>query len=327
MRSLRQKLALVTGSGSGIGRAIAMALACEGANLFLVDIDPQGLATAADEAQMLGVHVSTYVTDIGRPREVEQLVDALLARWAGLDILVNNAGIAFYGLTEQMTDQQWDRVLAVNLHGPILLARRLLPALLARGEAHIVNVCSLAGLVAAPRLTAYQVSKSGLVGFSESLRAEYGGRGLGVTALCPGLVRTNIFEAAGTTPGRSVPRFPRWLYTSPERVARRAIRAIRRDQGVVGVTVLDHLVWGIKRFAPGLLDFVQRFRWRAHRAPAATPLVELPEATLALDAAAHEAKLLQNLIPFEAPSRRRAARAVDAGCNLTRTARPAAGLR
>jgi short-subunit dehydrogenase len=303
MWSIRGKLALVTGSGAGIGRAIALALAGEGANLFLVDLDPARLAATADEAQGLGVCVSTYVADLGRPREIELLVDALLARWGGLDILVNNAGIAFYGLTDQMADSQWDRLLAVNLHGPILLTRRLLPPMLARGEAHIVNVCSLAGLVASPRLTAYQVSKFGLVGFSESLRAEYGPRGLGVTALCPGLVRTNIFNSAGTTPGKSVPRFPRWMYTSPERVATRAIRAIRRNQGVVGVALLDHLMWGFKRLAPGLLDYVQQFRLRRRPAVSAYPLVELPADSAEFNPTED---LLQHFTAFETSPRRAA---------------------
>jgi 3-oxoacyl-[acyl-carrier protein] reductase len=311
MQSLHQKLALVTGSASGIGRAIAMELAREGANLFLTDLNPSRLYDTADEARLLGARVSTHVADLSHPSEVEYLVDALLDRWNGLDILVNNAGVAFYGLTEQMTDQQCDRVLAVNLHAPILLTRRLIRPLLARGEAHILNVCSIAGLVAAPRLSAYHVTKFGLVGFSESLRAEYGRRGLGVTALCPGLVRTNIFDAAATSPGKSIPRLPRWLHSSPERVARRAVRAIRRNEGIALVSTFDHLLWSIKRLAPGLLDFAQRFQRRRRAIVAAEPLVELPIADPAMtygefDPDAAES-LDQHIIPFEAAARRRLA--------------------
>ncbi|MBI3838329.1 MAG: SDR family oxidoreductase [Planctomycetia bacterium] len=273
MKRIAGKLALVTGAASGIGRAIALALAHEGANLFLVDINQPRLAETADEARRRGVHVDARVCDVSRPEEVHQTVEALLETWGGLDILVNNAGIAFYGPTVQMTEEQWERLLAVNLHAPIQFTRELLPALLARPEAHILNVCSIAGLVATPRLAAYHVSKFALVGFSEALRVEYGCRGLGVTALCPGLVRTSIFQSAATAPGKSVPRFPGWMFTSPERVAARAIRAIRRAEGLVVVTPMAHLLWGVKRFTPGLLDWIHRFRFRRRRTEAAAPLV------------------------------------------------------
>jgi short-subunit dehydrogenase len=251
-------------------------LAHQGANLFLVDINLPQLAEAADEARQLGVHVDARVCDVSRPEEIHQTVEDLLEIWGGLDILVNNAGIAFYGPTLQMTDEQWERLLAVNLHAPIQFTRELLPALLARSEAHILNMCSIAGLVATPRLAAYHVSKFALVGFSESLRAEYGPRGLGVTALCPGLVRTNIFQSAATAPGKSVPQFPAWMSTSPQYVAARAVRAIRRSEGLVLVTPLAHLLWRVKRFTPGLLDSIQQFRFHRRRDTAVAPLVMRP---------------------------------------------------
>jgi NAD(P)-dependent dehydrogenase (short-subunit alcohol dehydrogenase family) len=309
MRAFRDRLALVTGAGSGIGRAIAFALAGEGAALVLVDIDPARLAETADALRGIGTRVAAQVADMGSECDVEHLVDGVLRRWGGLDILVNNAGIALYGLTEHMTDRQWNRLLDVNLHGPILLVRRLLPALVARPEAHILNVCSLAGLVGVPRLAAYQVSKFGLIGFSESLRAEYGRRGLGVTALCPGLVRTDIFRKTETTPGRSLPKLPAMLHTSPERVARRALCAMRRNEGVVVVTLFDQLAWGIKRWLPGMLDRVQRFRWHAQQAAIATPLVDRfvdCPTVHAGDATVADDEPVNSIIPFDA-ARRRAA--------------------
>jgi short-subunit dehydrogenase len=276
MQRIDGKLALITGAASGIGRAIALALAHEGANLFLVDIDQPRLAETAGEARNLGIHVNAHVCDVSRPAEIHDAVMALLETWGGLDILVNNAGIAYYGPTANMTEEQWERLLAVNLHAPIQLTRELLPALLARSEAHILNMCSIAGLVATPRLAAYHVSKFALVGFSEALRAEYGHRGLGVTALCPGLVRTNIFKSAATAPGKSVPRLPAWMSTSPEHVAARAVRAIRRTEGLVVVTPMAHLLWRVKRFTPGLLDRIQQFRWHRRGDKVAAPLVMRP---------------------------------------------------
>jgi short-subunit dehydrogenase len=178
-------------------------------------------------------------------------------------VLVNNAGVAYYGPTHRMTASQCERVLAVNLLAPIQLTRELLPALLERPEAHVLNVCSIAGLVASGRLAAYHVSKFGLVGFSESLRAEYGSRGLGVTALCPGLVKTALFQTAMHNPRKKpLPKPPDWACTSPECIARRAVRAIRRNEGLVVVSPMARALWCFKRVAPGLLDWCQRFRRR-----------------------------------------------------------------
>ena len=264
---------MVTGAASGIGRAIALALADRGANVYLVDVDATGLAEVAWEVRQRGAAALIDQCDLALAGDVSRTVDSLLRSWGTLDILVNNAGIAYYGPTERMTAAQWDRLLAVNLLAPIQLTRLLLPSLLARPESHLLNVCSIAGLVASGRLAAYHVSKFGLVGFSESLRAEYGRRGLGVTALCPGLVETNIFRAAiSGRPQKPAPTPPRWLCTTPEAVARRAIRAIRRNEGVVPVTWMAHVLWRLKRFAPGLLDLAQRWRRRRPK-PAARELL------------------------------------------------------
>src|SRR5262249_46639836 len=141
-----------------------------------------------------------------------------------IDILVNNAGVAYYGATDRMCADRWNWLLAINLLAPIQLTREWLPVLLTRPEAHVLNVCSIAGLVACAKLPAYHTSKYGLVGFSESLRAEYSARGLGVTALCPGFVRTNLFQAAPNGHnGKPIRVPPRWLCTSPEKIAARAV--------------------------------------------------------------------------------------------------------
>src|SRR5262249_24201996 len=169
-----------------------------------------------------------------------------------------------------MSDEQWNRVLAVNLHSPLLLTRRLLPALLSSGDAHIVNVCSILGLCAIPRVTAYQTSKYGLVGFSESLRAEYASRGLGVTALCPGFVRTNIYRVVDGTGSRPMRAPPRLLVASPEKVAARTIRAIYPNHGVVPPTFLANLMWRLKRWLPGLWDLANRRRCK--KEPAREPV-------------------------------------------------------
>src|SRR5437868_15029228 len=119
MKVIRGKKALVTGAASGIGRAIALALAREGADLFLLDIDDANLAHTARTAAEAGVSVETRVCDLARRAEIEASVDALRAAWDGLDILVNNAGIAYYGAAEGMAEEFWDRLRAINLLAPI----------------------------------------------------------------------------------------------------------------------------------------------------------------------------------------------------------------
>jgi len=276
MKTIRGKRALVTGAASGIGRGIALALAREGADLYLIDVDAEHLADTAAEARAHGVAAVDARCDLTRPDDISRCVDDLLGRWGYLDILVNNAGVAYYGPTDRMTAEQWKWLLDINLLAPIDLTRRLLPTLLSQPEAHILNVCSISGLVAGGRFAAYHVSKFGLVGFSEALRAEYSRRGLGVTALCPGPAQTNLYRAAVSgKQGKAVPNPPAWLCTSVETIARKAVRSIQRNRRMVLVSPMAHILFNAKRFAPGLLDLLhhvkrkkKRIEQRAGDAPA-----------------------------------------------------------
>jgi short-subunit dehydrogenase len=197
MQTLKNKTALVTGAAAGIGRALALRLAHEGTHLYLVDIEPEGLAVVADEVKQRGVAVSTRVCDVGEQAEIALCVESGLRRWGGFDLLVNNAGTTYYGRTDQMSAEHCEHLLAVNLHAPLHFTRLLLPSLLARPEAHVLNVASLMGLIGIQKLAVYSATKFALVGFSESLRAEYARTNLGVTAFCPGLCRHEFVRFLG----------------------------------------------------------------------------------------------------------------------------------
>jgi 3-oxoacyl-[acyl-carrier protein] reductase len=264
VKIIRGKKALVTGAASGIGRAIAIALADEGADLCLIDIDEANLNETAREARSRGAKAVTSICDLGDPAQVSAAVSRLLSIWDGLDILVNNAGLAYYGETLAMTGEQWARMMAVNLLAPIQLVRELLPTLLKADEAHIVNICSILGLVTWRNTTAYQTSKYGLVGFTEGLRSEFGAR-LGVTCMCPGLVLTPMIErlgngaaAGGGGFGERPPVFPGWVFTSPEKVAAKTIAAIRKNQGLVVVTPPARMIWRLKRLSPRAASWIVR---------------------------------------------------------------------
>src|SRR5215471_1985808 len=186
MKYLKGKRCLLTGAASGIGRALALKLAAEGVHLYLLDIDAAGLQAVIEECRQLGVVAVGRKCDLSQPTQISAAIADLLARWQYIDLLVNNAGVAFYGGTDKMTQAQWDWLMAINLLAPIRITQALLPTLLARGDAHILNMCSIAGIAAGGRFTAYHTSKFGLVGFTEALRAEYNRKGIGVTSICPG---------------------------------------------------------------------------------------------------------------------------------------------
>jgi short-subunit dehydrogenase len=257
LRQIRGKRALVTGAASGIGRAIALRLSREGAKLFLVDINKQGLAEVAEEARLAGVEVLSRRCDVANPHEVSATVTEVLSRCGGVDILVNNAGITYYGRTEEMSAEHWDRLMRVNLLSHIQFTHELLPSLLERPEAHVLNVCSVLGLMGMPKVTAYCTSKFAMVGFSESLRNEFGRQGLGVTALCPGFVTTNLFSNASLPESaKEHKQPPRLICTTPARVANAAIKAIYRNRRLVVVEPFARFLYTLKRFAPSLLDLI-----------------------------------------------------------------------
>lgn len=266
LKNLRGKKALVTGAASGIGRAITLALAREGVHLYLLDIDDAGLAQVTADASAHGVEAIGARCDLMDREQITAALAQLRNHWGALDLLVNNAGVAYYGPTQNMTQAQWDWVMGVNLLAPIQITHELLPLLLEQPEAHILNVCSVGGLIAGGRFCAYNVSKFGLVGFCEALRAEFGRSGIGVTAFCPGFVPTNMFRNAQSgRPDGSVPVPPRWICTDKKRVASAAIKAIRRNRRMVILSPAGHLAVNLKRFAPWLVDVLNQVTWTRKR--------------------------------------------------------------
>lgn len=256
MQTLRDRTAVVTGAASGIGRAIALRLAGEGAHLYLIDVNEEGLENVAIEAARSGVQVLTQCCDLANSAQITTTAEDARSRCPSIDVLVNNAGIAYYGETAKMSAADASRLLKINLHAPIQLSRELLPTMLSQDEAHIVNVASFLGLIGTRRLALYTASKFGLVGFSESLRAEYARSGLGVSALCPGFVDTCLFESAALGDDREQPKLPpKWSLTTPERVADQAIVSIYRNRALSIPQLYARLAYLGKRLVPGVLDW------------------------------------------------------------------------
>jgi NAD(P)-dependent dehydrogenase (short-subunit alcohol dehydrogenase family) len=282
VRTIRDKVAVITGAGSGLGKAVALRLAQEGAHLHLLDINRSAAEAVADEARKLGVRAIAAQCDVADRAALASAVGELLAKWGTVDILVNNAGVAWYGPTHNMPGEQWERLLAINLHAPIHLTGLLLGHLLERPEAHVVNMASISGWVCGARYSAYHVSKFGLVGYSEALRAEYLRRGVGFTAVCPGPVLTNLYrDAPCGHAGRQTPHPPAWLCTTPEKVAQATVRAIYRNKAVTFISPMAHILYYTKRFAPWIFYLLHHAgsKRSTNKCPVATEAPVVPPQT------------------------------------------------
>lgn len=260
MKQLSGKTVFLTGAASGIGEALAIALAHQGCHLYLIDIDAAGLENLRIRLAAIpsSGHVRTDVCDLSNPQQVDQMLNRAFHS-ATFDILINNAGIAWYGRTNEMPQSSFDRLMQINLLTPIRITQRFLPHFLTRPESHIVNMCSISGLVAGGRFAAYHTSKFGLIGYTEAIRAEFGRHDVGVSAVCPGPVLTKLYQNCATSSQHAVPVPPAWVCTTAETVAQKTITAIKRNQRQVLITPLAHMLFLWKRFFPGLLDLVNQF--------------------------------------------------------------------
>ena len=189
------RVAIVTGGGAGIGRATCLALAREGAAVAVVDL--KAADAVAGEIEAAGGRAASYAADVSRRAEVEAMVDDVVRRFGSVDILVNNAGIGRPGRIEEVTEEEWDRTLAVDLKAHFLACRAVVPHMRRRGRGHIVNVASIAGRhVSLANSIPYTSAKAGVIGFTRHLAQEVGPDGIRVNAVAPGPVKTELLYSA-----------------------------------------------------------------------------------------------------------------------------------
>ncbi|MCB9761623.1 MAG: SDR family oxidoreductase [Alphaproteobacteria bacterium] len=189
--------AVVTGAASGLGRAVALRLARDGARVALADINEAGLAETAEAVTAAGGEPLVQALDVRDDAAWAALADAVRARWGGVDLLVNNAGVADLGRVTDAPDAAWQRQFDINLMGVIRGCRAFVPMMTEAGGGHVANVASAAGFSQAPGMAPYNVAKAGVIAVSETLRAEVAPDGITVSVICPAFFRTNLVENSG----------------------------------------------------------------------------------------------------------------------------------
>lgn len=273
MTDVKGKVAVITGAGSGIGRALAYDLARRGAKLAISDVDATGLAETVKQVRVIGAPVHHARLDVTERAAVLSYADDVAGHYGGVNIVINNAGIAFSGDVEKMSFEQIERVMNVDFWGVVNGTKAFLPHLIASGDGHVVNISSLFGLLSMPGQSAYNAAKFAVRGFTEALREEMliNGHPVRVTCVHPGGIKTAIARNAGAVDGEDPAAlaefFDRKLAkTSPESAATSILRAVtgNRPRAVVGLDakILDILVriagaryqrvvaWGATRVMP-----------------------------------------------------------------------------
>lgn len=249
---LADAVAVVTGAGRGIGRATALALAARGARVVCLDVDG---GAAAETARECGSPAAAFVVDVA---DREALVDvaATVERTVGpVAVVVNNAGVGMTGRFLAMSAADWAWIRSINLDGVLHGCAAFGPAMRARGRGHVVNVSSGLAYLHTPTEPAYVTTKAAVLAFSRCLRADWAGDGVGVSAVCPGVVNTSIIDTTrfvGAEGERDRDRTTRLFRRGhrPQAVGAAIVRAVERNRAVVPVGVEAHAGWYLQRLAP-----------------------------------------------------------------------------
>lgn len=249
MNSFENKIAVVTGAASGIGRALAVRLAASGAHLAISDVDAAALA---ETAGMLGnsVRVTQHLVDVGDRSAVERYAEEVCRQHGGVDLVINNAGVSVYGSIQKLSYEDFDFVMKVDLWGVIHGTKAFLPQLRTRKEGHIVNIASVSSMVPLANNGPYNLCKYAVLGFSETLMQELRGTAVRVTCVHPGFVRTNIVRNARNMTEADAATFDRIAKTTPEQAAKVILNGVRKGRRRIYVGADAKIMAFAKRLMP-----------------------------------------------------------------------------
>ncbi len=274
MKIRRDQVAVITGAAGGLGRALAEALASRGCHLALADVSAEALDAAAGALAGRGVKVSRLVADVTDRERMSRLPAEVLAEHGRVHLLVNNAGITLQKTFANHSLADWDRIVGINWWGVLHGCHFFLPALREAGEAHIVNLSSMTGLLGVPIQSSYCATKAAVKGLSEALWAELSVEGIGVTSVHPGAIRTEMIQA--TLADSDDLDFARRSYAlaqrtgvSPEKAARKILAAVERGKIRVRIGRDALLLDWLKRLLPTAIHRPMRRLLPAAKRPSA----------------------------------------------------------
>lgn len=253
---IRGSVALVTGAGSGIGRATALAFAARGAVVLCADMDPVTAKATADACSRGGGEAHAYELDVADRDTVFEVAAAVTRDHGPLDILVNNAGVGVSGAFLETPLADWDWITGINLLGVVQCCHAFGAPMVQRGSGHVVNISSGFAFTHRSTESAYITTKAGVLAFSRALRADWRAHGVGVSAICPGVINTPIVAHTRLRGAQSDPEVivkAQRLFAKghpPERVAAAVLSAIARNRGVVPVGAEAWGAWMLSRLAP-----------------------------------------------------------------------------
>ncbi len=241
MKDFNNKVAAITGAGSGIGQQLAVLLAKQGCHLALSDVNEKGLADTVALVKESGVRVTTKKVDVAKLEEVKAWAAQVEQEHGSINMIFNNAGVALGSTVEGASYEELEWIVNINFWGVVYGTKEFLPLIKKTGDGHIINISSLFGLTAQPTQSAYNATKFAVRGFTEALRQELDMEKSGVSALCvhPGGIRTNIALAAkmndslltlGMNPEKSAKSFNKLLRCPPEEAARQILEAVQKDK-------------------------------------------------------------------------------------------------
>lgn len=256
MKKFPQKRVVITGAGSGLGRAIALEFAKLNWNICISDIDIHRAEETAELVSGAGGYPIAHKCDVTRSEEWVDMADALDKKWGGVDILINNAGVAAAGFMEKISLETWEWILAINLKSVIFGCRTFIPLLERQQRGYIVNISSCAGIASLPEMSCYNVTKAGVISLSETLRCELSTKNIGVTVVAPTFFKTNLLDQFTSPDQRQREMADAFFNKSKitsEDIARLTIKAIKKNKLYVIPQWDGRLIWFCKRLAPQLL--------------------------------------------------------------------------
>lgn len=249
-----RKYAIVTGAASGLGRAVALELGRRGWHCALCDVNQAGSQETLDLLRAAGAQGQVEPLDVTSPEAWQALREKLQGSWPSLDLLVNNAGVGVGGQVGELPLSDWHWIVNINLFGAIYGCHTMVPWMKTNPRGgHIVNIASMAAIASAPGMAPYNITKAGMVSFSETLYGELKPYNIGATAVCPAFFPTNIvkngrFQSAGQR--RMAEKLMRGSRATPEVVANRVVRAVERRELYVFVPAIASVFWRLKRLMP-----------------------------------------------------------------------------